>query len=135
MLEEFKIRTASDDLSLLATLGALSAIPTSRQQDESKMADFFAAGQYIIPFKSSSSPMMSSNVMQEGLRMYGLFNFTASSSDPVSGLETVTGTFISYDSETVIQRLINNTCVDVCIYIYIRVCLCICVQIHICMYV
>ena len=60
--------------------------PTSRQEDEAEMASVFAA---LHRATGSSSRNLSSEAMEQGLHMYGLFNFTASSSDPVSGRDTV----------------------------------------------
>jgi len=65
--------------------GVLSALPcwwqpTSRQEDEAEMASVFAA---LHRATGSSSRNLSSEAMEQGLRMHGLFNFTASSSDPV----------------------------------------------------
>jgi len=65
--------------------GVLSALPcwwepTSRQEDETEMASVFAA---LHRATGSSSRNLSSEAMEQGLRMHGLFNFTASSSDPV----------------------------------------------------
>ena len=71
--------------------GILSALPcwckpSSRQEDEAEMAGVFAA---LHRATGSSSCSLSSEAMEQGLRMHGLFNFTASSSDPVSGRDTV----------------------------------------------
>ena len=71
--------------------GVLSAMPcwwppTSRQEDEVEMAELFAS---LHRADGSGSASISSELMQQELRMHGLFNFTASSSDPVSGRETV----------------------------------------------
>jgi len=68
--------------------GVLSALPcwwppTSRKQDEAAMARLFTA--LWARHGSSSSASISSEMMQQGLRMQGLFNFTASSCDSVSG--------------------------------------------------
>jgi len=69
--------------------GVLSAMPsclapTSRQDDETHMAPLFAGLQARNGKKGS--PSMSSEAMQQGLHLHGLFNVTASSCDAVSGL-------------------------------------------------
>jgi len=60
-------------------------LPTSRQDDETKMARLFAGLQ--ARNGKRGSPSMSSEAMQQGLRLYGLFNVTvtASACDAVSG--------------------------------------------------
>jgi len=68
--------------------GVLSAVPccwapTSRQEDETEMAQLFAGLQ--ARNGKRGSPTMSSEVMQQGLRLYDLFNVTASACDAVSG--------------------------------------------------
>jgi hypothetical protein len=51
------------------------------------MAQLFAGLQARnVKRGSLSTSMMSSETMQQGLRVHGLFNFTASTSDVVSGL-------------------------------------------------
>jgi len=57
--------------------------PTSRHEDETQMAQLFAGLQ--ARNGKRGSPSMSSEVMQQGLRLFGLFNVTASSCDAVSG--------------------------------------------------
>ena len=69
--------------------GVLSAVSccwpsTSRQEDETKMARLFAGLQARNGKKGSLG--MSSEAMQQGLRLFGLFNVTASACDAVSGL-------------------------------------------------
>jgi len=69
--------------------GVLSAVPccwppTSRQEDETKMARLFAGLQ--ARNGKRGSPSMSSETIQQGLRLFGLFNVTASACDAVSGL-------------------------------------------------
>jgi len=69
--------------------GTLSAVPcfwhpTSRQEDETQMAQLFTSLQ--VRNGKRGSPSMSSEAMQQGLRLYGLFNVTASACDAVSGL-------------------------------------------------
>jgi len=68
--------------------GVLSAVPccwdpTSRQEDETHMAQLFAGLQ--ARNGKRGSPNMSSEAMQQGLRLYGLFNVTALACDAVSG--------------------------------------------------
>jgi len=68
--------------------GVLSAVPccwlpTSRHEDETQMALLFVGLQ--ARNGTRGSPVMSSEVMQQGLRLFGLFNVTVSSSDAVSG--------------------------------------------------
>jgi len=68
--------------------GVLSAVPccwplTSRQDDENQMARLFAGLQ--ARNGKRGSPIMSSEAMQQGLRLFGLFNVTASACDAVSG--------------------------------------------------
>jgi len=68
--------------------GVLSAVPccwdpTSRQEDETHMAQLFAGLQ--ARNGKRGSPSVSSEVMQQGLRLYGLFNVTALACDAVSG--------------------------------------------------
>jgi len=60
-------------------------LPTSRQDDETKMARLFAGLQ--ARNGKRGGPSMSSEAMQQGLRLYGLFNVTvtASACDAVSG--------------------------------------------------
>jgi len=61
--------------------------PTSRHDDQAKMAQLFAGLQARnVKRGSLSTSMMSSETMQQGLRVHGLFNFTASTSDVLSGL-------------------------------------------------
>jgi len=60
--------------------GVFSAIPcwlppTSRQQNETAMSIIFMA----VQASSSGSESMLSNLIQQGLRMFGLFNLTVSS--------------------------------------------------------
>jgi len=57
--------------------------PTSRQEDETRMAQLFAGLQ--ARNGKRGCPSMSSEVMQQGLRLYGLFNVTASACGAVSG--------------------------------------------------
>jgi len=85
------LKQAHASLAQFEEPGVLSAMPcwwkpTSRQEDEAAMAGVFAA---LHRTTGSSSRNVSSEAMEEGLRMRGLFNFTASSSDPVSGRDTV----------------------------------------------
>jgi len=66
--------------------GVLSAVPgfwlpTSRQDDETQMARLFAGLQARDGKRGCTS--MSSEVMQQGLRLFGLFNVTASACDAV----------------------------------------------------
>jgi len=68
--------------------GVLSAmpcfwLPTSRQGDEIRMVRLFAGLQ--ARNGKRGSPSMSSEAMQQGLRLYGLFNVTVSACDAVSG--------------------------------------------------
>jgi len=68
--------------------GVLSALPcwwppTSRKQDEATMARLFA--ELWACHGRSSSASISFEMMQQGLRMQGLFNYTASSCNSVSG--------------------------------------------------
>jgi len=68
--------------------GVLSAepcfwLPTTRHDDEAQMAQLFAGLQ--ARNGKRGSPNMSSEAMQQGLRLYGLFNVTASACDAVSG--------------------------------------------------
>jgi len=80
-----RLKEAHAALARFEEPGVLSALPcwwppTSRQEDEAEMASVFAALQCAT---GSSSRNLSSEAMEQGLRMHGLFNFTASSSDPV----------------------------------------------------
>jgi len=80
------LETTQLDLTRFKEPGVLSAWPcwrrpTSRLEDEAVISVLFAEIQDDVD--SSNSASMSSEAMQQGLRMYGLFNFTASSSDPV----------------------------------------------------
>ena len=68
--------------------GFLSAVPwcwppTSRQEDETQMVRLFAGQQARNDKRGSLS--MSSEAMQQALRLFGLFNVTASACDVVSG--------------------------------------------------
>jgi len=68
--------------------GVLSAVPccwhpTSQQEDEMYMAQLFAVLQERNGKRGSQS--MSSEAMQQGLRLYGLFNITTVACDAVSG--------------------------------------------------
>jgi len=68
--------------------GVLSAVPhfwapTSQHEDETLMARLFAGLQACNGKRSS--PSMSSEAMQQGLRLFGLFNVTAFACDAVSG--------------------------------------------------
>ena len=85
------LKQAQAALARFEEPGVLSALscwwqPTSRQEDETEMAKVFAALQWAT---GSSSRNLLSEPMEQGLRMRGLFNFTASSSDPVSGRDTI----------------------------------------------
>ena len=87
--------------------------PTSRQEDEAEMARVFAALQCAT---GSSRRNLSSEVMEQGLRMHGLFNCTASSSDPVSGRDTVA---LPEGYQAICS--IASTCIYICIYMYLWV--------------
>ena len=98
--------------------GVLSALPcwwqpTSRQEDEAEMASVFAA---LHRATGSSSRNLSSEAMEQGLRMHGLFNFTASSSDPVSGRDTV-----ALPEAYQATCSISSTCIYICISMYLRI--------------
>jgi len=85
------LKMAQDSLARFEEAGVLSAMPcllpaSSRLEDEKDMERVFAS---LHDTTGSSSCTLSSEAMQEGLRMYGLFNFTAASFKPVSGRETV----------------------------------------------
>ena len=82
-LSEAKVALARFD-----EVGRLSAVPccwfpTSPQEDKEHMSQLFAGLQ--VRDGKRGSPSMSSEVMYQGLRLYGLFDVTASVSDPVSG--------------------------------------------------
>ena len=79
------LKEAQVTLARFDECGVLSAMPcywraTSRQEDGVMMTEVFA---HLLHTAGSSSASISSEVMQEGLRLHGLFNFTASSSDLV----------------------------------------------------
>ena len=97
--------------------GVLSAMPcwwqpTSRQEDEAEMARVFAT---LHRAAGSSSRNLSSEAMEQGLRMHGLFNFTASFSDPVSGRDT-----------GALPQAYQAICSisSTCIYTYVYTCIC-----------
>jgi len=86
------LETAQTALSRFTEVGVLSALPcwwppTSRLEDEAYMSELFAEVQDGVD--SSESASMSSDAMQQELRMHGIFDFSASSSDPVSDHEIV----------------------------------------------
>ena len=87
--------------------------PSSREEDEAKMARVFVA---LVRATGSSSRNLSSEAMEQGLRMHGLFNFTASSSDPVSGRDTV-----ALPEAYQATCSISSTCIYICISMYLRV--------------
>jgi len=75
------------ELARFDEVGVLSAMPccwpcSSRQDDEKQMAMLFAGLQ--VRDGKKGSPSMSTDMMQQGLRLYGLFNVTVLTSDPVS---------------------------------------------------
>jgi len=101
----------------------LSAMPCSlppitRLEDETKMVESFVALQ--APHGSSSSASMSSEVMQQGLRMYGLFNFTSPSSDPVSGFKTVAPPVNCHSLVPLVCSYVCAFRVSVCLCVYTR---------------
>jgi len=68
--------------------GVLSAMPccwppTSRHEDETHMAQLFFGLQ--ARNGKRDSPSMSSEAMQQGLRLFGLFNVTVSACGAVGG--------------------------------------------------
>jgi len=82
------LSTAQEDQARFDEGGVLSAMPccwpaTSRHEDETKMVRLFAGLQ--ARDGKRGSPSMSSEAMQQGLRLFGLFNVTASACDVVSG--------------------------------------------------
>ena len=81
------LSAAQEDQARFDGGGVLSAMPccwppTSRHEDETKMVRLFAGLQ--ARNGKRGSPSMSSEAMQQGLRLYGLFNVTASACDAVS---------------------------------------------------
>ena len=77
-------------------------------EDEAKMVKLFVA--LHAQHGNSSSASVSSEGLQQGLRMYGLFNFTPPSSDPVSGRKKVA---LPVDCHSLVPPM----CVRVCIYV------------------
>jgi len=81
------LKETQETLTRFEEDGVLSALPcwwhpSSRQEDAAKMALVFTS---LHDTFGSDNTSISSETMQHGLRMHGLLNFTASSSDPVSG--------------------------------------------------
>jgi len=79
------LKEAHEALARFEEPGVLSARPcwwrpSSPEEDEAEMARVFVA---LVRAIGSSSRNLSSEAMEQGLRMRGLFNFTASSPDPV----------------------------------------------------
>ena len=79
------LKEAHEALARFEEPGVLSARPcwwrpSSPEEDEAEMARVFVA---LVRGTGSSSRNLSSEAMEQGLRMRGLFNFTASSPDPV----------------------------------------------------
>ena len=74
------LEEAQVSLAQFNEAGVFSAIPcwlppTSRQQNETAISIIFMA----VQASSSGSESMLSNLIQQGLRMFGLFNLTVSS--------------------------------------------------------
>jgi len=65
--------------------------PTSRQEDEVTMTEWFRASAAVVQdaIGSDCTPRMPSESMQLALHMFGLFKFTAPSTDSVSVREKV----------------------------------------------
>jgi len=123
--------------------GVLSAIPcwlrpTSRQQDETAMPVIFMA----VQVSSSGSESVLSDLMQQGLRMFGLFNLTVSS-DAVSSRKLSYCLLPAHSSIAFMRFLFVRFCVClidcvcvcvcacVCFCVYVCVCVCICVSVSV----